>query len=702
MRGRLEMLGILIQIALRNLFASRLKTLIVGGIIGFGSLLVVVGTSLLDSVNDGMARSIIGSAAGHLQVYSSDSKDELALYGGMMGDPDLRPMEDFARVKRTLMSVPNVKRVVPMGVAEALASSGNALDDALEKLRATVKARQSGAGVSDDQYAAMKDHVRQMIALLQRDAATAGSMIEEKALDKQALADLARAATDELWASFEVNPLDALEFLENRIAPQSVDGDMIFVRYIGTDLEAYQNAFDRMTIVQGTAVPKGQRGILFPQLYYDEWIKLKTAMRLDKIRQARQVNHKRIANDEELQRFVKENTQQVREIVVQLDSLKKKEMVSRLRNALGSSEEDVSKLLAQALQTDDQCFDERYKLFYEQIAPLVKLYQVKPGDTITIKAFTKSGYVKSVNVKLYGIYQFKGLEKSAFAGMISLLDLMTFRDLYGYATADKLAEIKRLKEAAGAKAVDRDRAEAELFGSGAPIATETRPGQFDELAELKNSSRSESAKDEGRVYTTEEIEQGVAINAAVLLENPKKIHETAAAIAKAADRDGLRLKVVDWQKAAGMVGQLINILSLVLVAVVLIIFLIALVIINNSMVMATLQRVKEIGALRALGAQRRFVLMMIGIETVAVGLFFGAIGAGAGALVVELLHKVGIAATSDEAQFIFSGPRLHPYLSGSNLAVALIIVLAVSIVSSFYPAVLATRVTPLEAMQTED
>ena len=50
MRAWFATLGVVAQIAFRNLFASRLKTVIVGGIILFGGLLVVAGNSLLDSV----------------------------------------------------------------------------------------------------------------------------------------------------------------------------------------------------------------------------------------------------------------------------------------------------------------------------------------------------------------------------------------------------------------------------------------------------------------------------------------------------------------------------------------------------------------------------------------------------------------------------------------------------------------------------
>ena len=122
--GRFATIAVLAQIAIRNLIATRLKTLIVGGIILFGSLLVVVGSSLLDSMIAGMSRSIIGSVAGNIQVYSSRSKDKLAIWGQMGGDPDLRAIDDFSKIHAALAKVPNVKDVVPMGISGALITSG--------------------------------------------------------------------------------------------------------------------------------------------------------------------------------------------------------------------------------------------------------------------------------------------------------------------------------------------------------------------------------------------------------------------------------------------------------------------------------------------------------------------------------------------------------------------------------------------------
>jgi ABC-type antimicrobial peptide transport system permease subunit len=118
--------------------------------------------------------------------------------------------------------------------------------------------------------------------------------------------------------------------------------------------------------------------------------------------------------------------------------------------------------------------------------------------------------------------------------------------------------------------------------------------------------------------------------------------------------------------------------------------------------MATLERVQEIGTLRAVGAQRRFIMGMLVVEAIVVGALFGALGAAAGAVVVSVIGRVGIPAPSDIWTFFFSGPRLYPELGTSSMIAALFIVLVVSALSSFYPAWLAIRVTPRQAMQTEE
>jgi ABC-type lipoprotein release transport system permease subunit len=697
---------LLLQVAFRNLFTSKIN-LLIGGIIFLGTLLVVVGGALLDSMDSAMSRSIIGSVAGHIQVYSDESKDELGLFGNMGGEPDLAAVDDFSRIKPVLEKHPNVKTVVPMGTSGALITSGNTVDLTLARLRDLYKKRAEGGETPGlrENIDSLKAHVRQMVALMEEELAKSRELLSDSARTPEEREAVARARSEAFWSGFEQDPFGSLEFLENRIAPQIPDGDMLYIRYAGTDLNNFQSTFDRMEVVDGQPVPHGQRGMLLSKFFYEEYLKLKSARRLDLIKQERELNKKTIATDPQLQRWVKENQTQTREIVFQLDPIKTRLAVERLQKVLGSQETKLDSLLSAFLTTDDANFDARYAQFYAELAPLLELYRLRLGDSLTISALTRSGYMQSVNVRVYGTYQFKGLEKSALAGALNLMDLMSFRDLYGYLTADKKAELLELQKQSGVKAVARENAEDALFGedSGNTLVADATPGLINDQDSLSGAMDSLRRDDlVKRVYSQSEIEQGVVLSSAIILKDPEKLQQTIAELKQSAQDAGLKLRVVSWQQAAGIIGQFVLMAKLVLYAAVFIIFVVVLVIINNAMMMATLQRVREVGTMRAIGAQRSFVLGMVLVETLLLGLVFGAGGALVGSGVMAALGSAGIPAGNEALYFFFSGPRLYPSLSAGNLIAAFIIVMVVSAISTLYPAFLATRVSPLQAMQTDE
>ena len=93
--------------------------------------------------------------------------------------------------------------------------------------------------------------------------ANVGKVLTDKAVAPEELAAIRRATAPNFWGEFDQDPLGTLEFLENRIAPLASDADMLFLRYVGTDLAAFAKSFDRMKIVDGTTVPPGKRGFMF-------------------------------------------------------------------------------------------------------------------------------------------------------------------------------------------------------------------------------------------------------------------------------------------------------------------------------------------------------------------------------------------------------------------------------------------------------
>ncbi|MGQ0507942.1 MAG: ABC transporter permease [Myxococcaceae bacterium] len=767
---------VLLQISLRNLFASPMN-IIVGLIILFGVFFIVIIASILESMDEAMSKSLVGSVAGDVQVYSDNSKEEFSLFGGMMGeDSDVGVFDSYAKLEKALKSVPNVDKVVPMGVGGALITSGNTIDLTLAELRDSVK-ELKGKGASPEltaRIASQKDHVQQLIRVLQQDRTNAKAALSDKPDDPEVTAALEKVGARSFWDGFNANPFDALELLENKIAPLIADADMQGIRYAGTDFTRYRAAFPALEVVQGEVVPPGHRGLLIPAFFYEEILKLKTARRLDKIKSALS-NGRKIEGDPELERFVRENETQVREIIFQLDNLKTQRLAKSLSQYLstraptrlaerkkklgekiradvdvfrlggwvlrkgtqGASLKNVEEahaddrkdvelkkqsatvekhekvlsglgdknataalpeLLSIFLFTDDANFQERHDYFYKEIAPLLQLYRVRVGDLFTIRAFTKSGSMQAVNLKIYGTFQFKGLEKSPLAGLLALMDMVSFRELYGHLTAEKLAELKTLKERAGVKDVSREQAEDALFGAGSMIV-EGASASIAEEAELGRFERNEFAT---RTFDQKEVDDGVVLNASVILKDKRKAEQSEKDIIRAGKEAGLKLRAVPWHKAAGLFGQFVQFSKFGLYVAVAIMFVVALAVIILAMMIATMQRIGQIGTLRAIGAQRSFVLSMVLTETVVVGTVFGFLGMGLGALVVTGLASQGIPAPNEELYFFFSGPRLYPSVHPQILIAAFIAILITCTLSALYPARIATRVSPLRAMQTED
>lgn len=283
------------------------------------------------------------------------------------------------------------------------------------------------------------------------------------------------------------------------------------------------------------------------------------------------------------------------------------------------------------------------------------------------------------------------------------MDLMSFRDLYGYLTSDNTAELKQLKANTAAKEITREGAEDSLFGEGNNVVAEATAGIIDEKVELSGVAKTLRQEDLiRRVYDQKEIEGGVVLNAAVILHDGKKIDETIAQINALSESQGLNIKPISWQQAAGLLGQVINFIKGLLLGFVAILFLLAMIVINNAVMMATLQRTQTFGTLRAIGAQRPFVLLMVLIESVVLGLVFGSIGMILGSVAVAVVGNVGIPAFNDYLYFFFSGPKLLPVLNVWNLLVAIVLVLVATTVSTLIPAINATRVSPLAAMQADE
>ena len=105
----LDIAKLLVFMGLQSLRAHRNKTLIVGGLMAFGSFLVTTSLALLDSVERSTRSSIVQSISGDLQIYSATAKDSLSLFGGIgIGTEDLGEVESYEKVRAAAFKVDRI------------------------------------------------------------------------------------------------------------------------------------------------------------------------------------------------------------------------------------------------------------------------------------------------------------------------------------------------------------------------------------------------------------------------------------------------------------------------------------------------------------------------------------------------------------------------------------------------------------------
>lgn len=684
-------------LALRNLLSHRAKSLVVGSIMLGGTLLVVVGLAVLDGIETSMRRSITGSVAGDFQVWSADAKDPLTLLGSsFIASPDVGQVEDIAAPIEVLSAVEGVAAVVPMGTEIGQLSPPGELERAIEDLRIAVRGGEGAERAVDVVSGLVEDLVDELETRKEISADVA-------ALDAKLRTLEPFRTGGEGWTDLSSDSTRVLERLDTEIAPLGGGSRQIIFKYIGTDLDGLAEHFTGFHVVKGEKVPTGMRGFMFPDFVYEHRLKHPVAKYFDRIAQDR-ADGLPIDEDPSQKARVERLPRQWRSISRQLDSAEAEALTPKLRDFLGQPEGELSDLLEALLTFDGSTFDARKDFFYREIAPALRMYVYAPGDILTLRSYTRSGFLRAVNVRFYGTYAFSGLEDSELAGLFNLTDLVTFRRLFGVMSDAEQSELAALREHVGLADVTAEDAEAALFGEDADLEAEVGGAAELETFEGIETEAFAGTDERGLPEALPEGSQqrGLALSLAVVLE-PGVTDEVASERLEAAiDASELRLQMAGWRPVSGLLGQLIIVIRLVLYVAIGIIFVVAMVIINNSMVMAMMDRVTEIGTLRAIGARRGFVVAMFFAETLVLGLVSGLLGAGLGAALVTYWGENGLPAPSKELRFLFGGPELYPDIALSHLGWGLFTIVVVSLISTAYPAYLGASVQPVEAMRAEE
>ncbi|HYG69992.1 MAG TPA: FtsX-like permease family protein, partial [Anaeromyxobacteraceae bacterium] len=163
------------------------------------------------------------------------------------------------------------------------------------------------------------------------------------------------------------------------------------------------------------------------------------------------------------------------------------------------------------------------------------------------------------------------------------------------------------------------------------------------------------------------------------------------------DWTGQKLDVTTGDDEMGQFKQFILALRIVTGLLVTILMIVVVIGILNTLAIAVRERTREIGALRAIGMQRRKVLWLFVLETALLGVLGTVAGALAASGIALALNGAGIV-LPEAVQVFLAMEELNVLLDPAAIATNVLALTAVTVAASVFPALRAARLRPVTAM----
>jgi putative ABC transport system permease protein len=184
----------------------------------------------------------------------------------------------------------------------------------------------------------------------------------------------------------------------------------------------------------------------------------------------------------------------------------------------------------------------------------------------------------------------------------------------------------------------------------------------------------------------------------IITKNRNIADDAKLALVRSIGNDGL--EILSWKDMAPNIVRMIELADTVVLFFMAVIFITVIFSIVNTMVMAIMERFHEIGVMKSIGTRPSSIFAMIVFEAMncsAVGLCAGIL---AGGLLIALLSHTGLdlSAYSGNLRSWGTGSIIYPLLRVADIMSAAAVVGATTLAAALYPAVLAARIKPLEAL----
>ncbi len=194
-----------------------------------------------------------------------------------------------------------------------------------------------------------------------------------------------------------------------------------------------------------------------------------------------------------------------------------------------------------------------------------------------------------------------------------------------------------------------------------------------------------------------------------ILANGNQVHEMAIVTEAQVDEEALVAKYNEqykgdlaesWRIIAPELAFMQEMYSQMLYILLVIIMLALVFGIVNTMLMAVLERMRELGMLMAIGMNKLRVFLMVMVETIYLSIIGAPLGMLVGWLTILYFQNTGVDLTnySEGLESFGYSSMLYPYLEPNAYIVVAIGVVVTAIIGAIYPAWKAVKLNPVEAL----
>ena len=184
------------------------------------------------------------------------------------------------------------------------------------------------------------------------------------------------------------------------------------------------------------------------------------------------------------------------------------------------------------------------------------------------------------------------------------------------------------------------------------------------------------------------------------LNQPKADKAYIAKLNKRFQEEGLNVHAINWHDGAYLYLVMLNSIGNMFKILIVILAIVVFIIIMNTMIVSVIERTSEIGTMRAIGAEKKFVKKLFYTEAVVLTTISSIGGIILAFILMGIFNAINIVPENETVRGVFGG-ALHFTPTVAIIISTMFVALLGTIISNAYPVKSALKITPIKALSKE-